>query len=104
MYIPPSTAPPPQHVFALMMSYPTPSQKKFQDAYEFLNENSGTLDTTFPGPFSFFVCFLRTLHNKHFIKKKSKKPIGKKEYKEEMEGVHNSDNVFMYHLNIKIDS
>ena len=24
-------------MFALMMSYSTPSQKKFQDAYEFLN-------------------------------------------------------------------
>ena len=29
-------------MFALMMSYPTPSQKKFQDAYEFLNKKSGS--------------------------------------------------------------
>ena len=31
---------PPPHVLALMISYHIPSQKKFQDAYEFLNEKS----------------------------------------------------------------
>ena len=30
------------HVLALMMSYHIPSQKKFQDAYEILNEKSGS--------------------------------------------------------------
>ena len=30
-----------QHIVALV-SYPTPSQKKFQDGYEFLNEKSGS--------------------------------------------------------------
>ena len=34
---------PSQQMFALMMSYPTPSQKKFQDPYEFLNEKSGSI-------------------------------------------------------------
>ena len=33
--------PPPQHMFALV-SYPTPSQKRFRDGYKFPNEKSGS--------------------------------------------------------------
>ena len=63
MYVPPPL-PSPQHMLALMMSYPNPSQRKFKDAYKFLNENSGNekrkelffVNSTYTITIKMFIC------------------------------------------------